>query len=67
MPRANDSDLNYSDFLKTLNDDSYEFNNQLFAVCCDQLGSQLRRATIMYIDILAIKYELIANHSAFGE
>ncbi|GJN05347.1 hypothetical protein PR202_ga22968 [Eleusine coracana subsp. coracana] len=65
IPRANDSDLDYSGCLKPLNDGSYEFNNQLCAVC-DQLSSQLRGATIVYIDILAIKYELIANHSAYG-
>jgi hypothetical protein len=59
VPRANDSDIDSSGCLKPLNDGSYEFNNQL--------GSQLRGATIVYVDILAIKYELVANHSAYGE
>ncbi|KAL6627829.1 hypothetical protein ACP70R_031555 [Stipagrostis hirtigluma subsp. patula] len=64
-PRANDSDIDYSGCLKPLNDGSYEFNNQLCAVC-DQLGSQLRGATIVFTDVLAIKYELVANHTAYG-
>ncbi|XP_062209877.1 GDSL esterase/lipase At1g09390-like [Phragmites australis] len=64
-PRADDSDLDHSGCLKPLNDASYEFNNQLRAVC-DQLSSQLRGATIVCTDVLAIKYELIANHTAYG-
>jgi hypothetical protein len=47
VPRANDSDIDSSGCLKPLNDGSYEFNNQL--------GSQLRGATIVYVDILADK------------
>ncbi|TVU24211.1 hypothetical protein EJB05_26630 [Eragrostis curvula] len=65
-PRANDTDLDYSGCLKPLNDGAYEFNNQLCAVCDQLMSSQLRGATIVYTDVLAIKYELIANHSAYG-
>uniref|UniRef100_A0A0E0JHY6 Esterase n=2 Tax=Oryza punctata TaxID=4537 RepID=A0A0E0JHY6_ORYPU len=65
VPRADDGDLDSSGCLKTLNAGSYEFNSQLSSIC-DQLSSQLRGATIVFTDILAIKYELIANHSSYG-
>ncbi|CAL4949998.1 unnamed protein product [Urochloa decumbens] len=64
-PRADDSDLDYSGCLKTLNNGAYEFNNQLCAAC-DELRSQLRGATVVYTDVLLIKYDLVANHSAYG-
>ncbi|KAF8661721.1 hypothetical protein HU200_056671 [Digitaria exilis] len=64
-PRADDSDLDYSGCLKTLNNGAYEFNNQLCAAC-DELRSQLRGVTIVYTDVLLIKYDLIANHSTYG-
>jgi hypothetical protein len=64
--RADDSDLDYSGCLKTLNNGAYEFNNQLCAVC-DKLRLQLRGATIVYTDVLLIKYDLIANHSDYGQ
>lgn len=65
-PRPDDSDLDDSGCLKTLNDGAYEFNTQLCAAC-DGLRSQLRGATIVYTDVLLIKYDLIANHTAYGE
>ncbi|CAO2192527.1 unnamed protein product [Urochloa humidicola] len=64
-PRADDSDLDYSGCLKTLNNGAYEFNNQLCAAC-DELKSQLRGATVVYTDVLLIKYDLVANHSNYG-
>nr|CAB3473061.1 unnamed protein product [Digitaria exilis] len=64
-PRADDSDLDYSGCLKTLNNGAYEFNNQL-CTACDELRSQLRGVTLVYTDVLLIKYELIANHSTYG-
>ncbi|KAG2588492.1 GDSL esterase/lipase LIP-4-like [Panicum virgatum] len=64
-PRPDDGDLDYSGCLKTLNNGAYEFNNQLRAAC-DELRSQLRGATIVYTDVLLVKYDLVANHSAYG-
>lgn len=64
-PRPDDSDLDYNGCLKTLNDGAYEFNGQLCAAC-DGLRSQLRGATIVYTDVLLVKYDLIANHTAYG-
>lgn len=64
-PRPHDGDLDYNGCLKTLNDGAYEFNNQLCAAC-DDLRSHLRGATIVYTDVLMIKYDLIANHTAYG-
>uniref|UniRef100_A0ACD5UJN6 Uncharacterized protein n=1 Tax=Avena sativa TaxID=4498 RepID=A0ACD5UJN6_AVESA len=65
QPRADDSDLDNSGCLKTLNDGSYEFNNQLCSIC-DKLTTQLKGATIVYTDLLSIKYDLVANHSGYG-
>lgn len=64
-PRTDDSDLDYNGCLKTLNSASYEFNNQLCSIC-DKLRTQLKGATIVYTDLLAIKYDLIANHTGYG-
>ncbi|WVZ71288.1 hypothetical protein U9M48_019890 [Paspalum notatum var. saurae] len=64
-PRADDGDLDDNGCLKTLNDGAYEFNTQLCAVC-DEMRAQLRGATIVYTDVLLIKYDLIANHTAYG-
>lgn len=61
-----DGDLDDSGCLRTLNNASYEFNDQLCSVC-HKLTSQLKGATIVYTDILPIKYDLIANHSGYGE
>uniref|UniRef100_J3KZF7 Uncharacterized protein n=1 Tax=Oryza brachyantha TaxID=4533 RepID=J3KZF7_ORYBR len=66
VPRADDGDLDSSGCLKTLNAGSVEFNGQLSSIC-DQLSSQLRGATVVFTDVLAIKYELIANHSSYGK
>jgi len=65
-PRPDDTDLDYSGCLKTLNDGAYEFNAQLCAAC-DGLRSQLRGTTIVCTDVLLIKYDLIANPTAYGE
>jgi len=64
-PRPDDSDLDYTGCLKNLNDGAYEFNTQLCAAC-DELRSHLRGVTIVYTDVLLIKYDLIANHTAYG-
>ncbi|CAM0881134.1 unnamed protein product [Alopecurus aequalis] len=64
-PRADDGDLDYSGCLKTLNNGSYEFNNQLCSIC-DKLTTQLKGATIVYTDLMSIKYDLVANHNDYG-
>ncbi|KAK1664631.1 hypothetical protein QYE76_052790 [Lolium multiflorum] len=63
--RDDDNDLDDSGCLRTLNNGSYEFNSQLCSVC-DRLTTQLKGATIVYTDILSIKYDLVANHSGYG-
>ncbi|KAF7003414.1 hypothetical protein CFC21_018730 [Triticum aestivum] len=60
-----DGDLDDSGCLRTLNNASHELNNQLSSVC-HKLTSQLKGATIVYTDVLSIKYDLIANHSGYG-
>ncbi|KAK8565567.1 hypothetical protein V6N13_020662 [Hibiscus sabdariffa] len=51
--------------LLPLNNASKAFNAQL-RVLCQQLNSQLINATIVYVDIYSIKYDLIANASNYG-
>lgn len=34
---------------------------------CQELGSEMKDATIVYVDIYAIKYDLIANSSNYGK
>ncbi|VAH51406.1 unnamed protein product [Triticum turgidum subsp. durum] len=60
-----DGDLDDSGCLRTLNNASHEFNDQLCSVC-HKLTSQLKGATIVYTDILSIKYDLVANHSGYA-
>lgn len=49
-----------------MNEAAETFNNQLRALC-EQLRLQMKDATIVYVDIYAIKYDLIAHSSAYGE
>lgn len=51
--------------LKSLNDAAKAFNNQLRALC-KQLGSKMRNAVVVYVDIYAIKYHLITNSADYG-
>ncbi|XP_020101363.1 GDSL esterase/lipase At1g09390-like [Ananas comosus] len=64
-PRKDDSDLDAYGCLKTANDVAREFNSQLSTIC-DEMRSELRNSTIVYTDIFAIKYDLIANYTSYG-
>lgn len=48
-----------------LNKGAKEFNNQLNARC-EQLRIQMKNAMIVYVDLYAIKYNLIANAAFYG-
>nr|CAD1816858.1 unnamed protein product [Ananas comosus var. bracteatus] len=65
-PRKDDSDLDAYGCLKTANDVAREFNSQLSTIC-DEMRSELRNSTIVYTDIFAIKYDLIANYTSYGK
>ncbi|KAJ8493209.1 hypothetical protein OPV22_014930 [Ensete ventricosum] len=65
LPRKHDSSLDPYGCLISFNNAAKEFNAQLSALC-DKLNSELKNATIVYTDIYSIKYDLIANHTAYG-
>ncbi|XP_068660041.1 GDSL esterase/lipase LIP-4 [Aristolochia californica] len=51
--------------IKSYNDAAQAFNTGL-RVLCKELRSQLRNATVVYVDIYSIKYDLIANSAKLG-
>ncbi|XP_009590850.1 GDSL esterase/lipase LIP-4-like isoform X2 [Nicotiana tomentosiformis] len=65
LATRNGSNLNDYGCIKSMNEAADAFNNQLRALC-EQLRLQMKDATIVYVNIYAIKYDLIANSSAYG-
>lgn len=60
------SDLDTYGCLSAYNDAAKLFNKALNDLC-EELRSQLKAATIVYVDIFSIKYDLIANHTKYGK
>ena len=60
------SELDAYGCLAVHNNASKAFNTGL-SVLVDQLNSQYTNATFVYVDIFRIKYDLIANHTKYGE
>ncbi|KAI3980794.1 hypothetical protein MKX01_025359 [Papaver californicum] len=58
-------DLDQHGCLRTLNDAARVFNEKLRALC-EELRSAMKNVTIVYTDIFAIKYDLIANSAKYG-
>lgn len=52
--------------LKSRNNAAKKFNKQLKALC-KKLRAAMKDATIVYVDIFAIKYDLIANAKLYGK
>ncbi|VAH01254.1 unnamed protein product [Triticum turgidum subsp. durum] len=65
IPRKNDSDLDQNGCLSTYNRAAVAFNTALGSLC-DQLNVELKNATVVYTDLFAIKYDLVANHTKYG-
>ncbi|KAM3406505.1 hypothetical protein ACQJBY_000545 [Aegilops geniculata] len=65
IPRKNDSDLDQNGCLSTYNRAAVAFNAALGSLC-DQLNVELKNATVVYTDLFAIKYDLVANHTKYG-
>ncbi|KAK0581132.1 hypothetical protein LWI29_010341 [Acer saccharum] len=61
----NASDFDEHGCIKSFNDAAKTFNEQL-RVMCEELRSQMKDATIVYVDIFAIKYDLITNSAKYG-
>jgi GDSL-like Lipase/Acylhydrolase len=66
IPRNDDSDLDEHGCLKFYNNGAKAFNSHLSKVI-DALSSEMKDATIVYVDIYSIKYELVANHTKYGK
>jgi len=66
IPRKNDSDLDQYGCLKTYNRAAVAFNTALGSLC-DELSAQMKDATVVYTDLFPIKYDLVANHTKYGE
>jgi hypothetical protein len=66
IARKNDSDIDQNGCLKTYNRAAVSFNAALGSLCND-LNVQLKNATVVYTDLFAIKYDLVANHTKYGE
>ncbi|XP_058077064.1 GDSL esterase/lipase At1g09390 [Magnolia sinica] len=58
-------DLDSNGCLQTFNDAAKSFNGGLRALC-EEMRSELKNATIVYVDIYAIKYDLFANSTKYG-
>ncbi|KAG8052201.1 hypothetical protein GUJ93_ZPchr0001g30357 [Zizania palustris] len=65
IPRDDDSDLDGNGCLNTYNDVARSFNGQL-AAACRQLRQRMADAAVVFTDMLAIKYDLVANHTRYG-
>ncbi|XP_055815144.1 GDSL esterase/lipase LIP-4-like [Solanum dulcamara] len=62
---SNSNDVDDYGCVKSMNEAAEAFNNQLHALC-EQLRLQMKDTTIVYVDMYAIKYDLIANSSVYG-
>ncbi|KAK6939699.1 GDSL lipase/esterase, partial [Dillenia turbinata] len=60
----NTSDLDEYGCLQSLNDGAKDFNEKLHLMC-DELRVELKNATIIYFDMFAIRYDLIANATKY--
>ncbi|KAH7578200.1 hypothetical protein JRO89_XS01G0352500 [Xanthoceras sorbifolium] len=61
----NASDFDEYGCIKSFNDAAKTFNEEL-QVLCEELRSQMKDATIVYLDMFAIKYDLITNSAKYG-
>ncbi|KAK4418016.1 GDSL esterase/lipase LIP-4 [Sesamum alatum] len=63
--KTNATDFDQYGCIKSLNDGAKAFNAKLDALC-QELRQQMKNATIVYVDMYSIKYDLIANSAAYG-
>ncbi|WOL16418.1 GDSL esterase/lipase LIP-4 [Canna indica] len=65
MPRKDDIHIDPNGCLVSFNNAAKEFNAQLRDLC-DELNLELKNATVVYVDIYSIKYNIIVNYSKYG-
>ncbi|KAK4492655.1 hypothetical protein RD792_003473 [Penstemon davidsonii] len=63
--KTNATDFDQFGCIKSLNEAAKLFNTKLNDLC-QELRSQMKNSTIVYVDMYSIKYELIANSSSYG-
>lgn len=66
MPRDDDSGLDENGCVATINNVCKKFN-ALLSEACDELRLNLKKSTIIFVDMFAIKYDLVANHTKYGK
>ncbi|AQK84317.1 GDSL esterase/lipase At1g09390 [Zea mays] len=65
MPRDDDSDLDEHGCIASINNVCKKFNS-LLSEALDELRLTLKSSTIVFVDMFAIKYDLVANHTKYG-
>ncbi|PUZ56901.1 hypothetical protein GQ55_5G382800 [Panicum hallii var. hallii] len=65
IPRDGDADLDAHGCLKTYNAAARRFN-ALLAGACAELRRRMVDAALVFVDVYAAKYDLVANHTAHG-
>ena len=65
MPRASDGDLDEHGCIAKFNNAAKRFNT-LLSEACDDLRLLLKKSSIIFVDMFAIKYDLVANHTKHG-
>ncbi|KAL0389753.1 UNVERIFIED_CONTAM: GDSL esterase/lipase [Sesamum calycinum] len=63
--KTNATDFDKYGCIKSMNDGAKAFNAELDTLC-QELRPQMKNATIVYVDMYSIKYDLIANSGAYG-
>jgi hypothetical protein len=66
MPRDDDRGLDANGCIATINNVCKKFNS-LLSEACDELRLQLKKSTIIFVDMFAIKYDLVANNTKYGK
>ncbi|RLN28484.1 GDSL esterase/lipase [Panicum miliaceum] len=65
MPRDDDSGLNEHGCIASINNVCKKFNS-LLSEALDELRLTLKKSAIVFVDMFAIKYDLVANHKKYG-
>uniref|UniRef100_A0A0D9WD32 Uncharacterized protein n=1 Tax=Leersia perrieri TaxID=77586 RepID=A0A0D9WD32_9ORYZ len=63
--RKDDEDLDEHGCIIRINNVAKRFN-KLLSETCDDLRLQFTDSTIVFVDMFAIKYDLVANHTKYG-
>ncbi|CAL4895573.1 unnamed protein product [Urochloa decumbens] len=65
MPRDDDSGLDEHGCIASINNVCKKFNS-LLSEALDELRLTLKKSAIVFVDMFAIKYDLVANHKKYG-